>query len=272
MNGQDAEHRFLEAVRALNLPGQPETLSKVALEMGISEVDDEDDNVETTEGDGAEKTAAEPTPLPHINLFQHPDSHPAVLDILLLRKYGPEWMLWEPETLQMRIPQDFKTSEVSDLNLNKLQAMNTLHSINAPWIRWEVFVWCAMPLNGLFPDFEVMQVPNAAQCLIAIDIFNKVRQDVAWSDELKDYLGVVWRHEGMFCPIEPATFFEVDKEGTSIDCSKIMDMWPTVRKEGVPPTADDEDAEQLRRMLDAHQQLRESRELFDRQWGTILGS
>lgn len=273
MRDQDAEHRFLEAVRALNLPGQPETLSKVALEMGISEVDDEDETVETTEHDDkAAKTAEASPPIPHINLFQHPDSHPAVLDILLLRKYGPEWLLWEPETLQIRIPQDFRTSEVSDLSMNKIQAMKTLHCVNAPWQRWEVFLWCCMPLNNLFPDFEVMQVPTVGQSLVAIDIFNKVRQDVAWSDEIKDYLGVVWRNEGMFCTIEPATFVTVDTEGTTIDCSKIRDMWPTVRKEGVAPTADDENDEQLRRMLDVHLYLKESRDLFDQQWGAILGS
>ena len=36
-----------------------------------------------------------------INLFQHPDAHPFVLDLALLRKYGPEWMQWEPDTLEL---------------------------------------------------------------------------------------------------------------------------------------------------------------------------
>jgi hypothetical protein len=217
------------------------------------------------------KEAEPAAPLPHINLFQHPDSHPAVLDILLLQKYGPEWMLWEAETLALRIPQDFHTQEVSDLNLNKIQAMKTLHAVDTPWSQWEVFVWCAMPINGLFPDFEVMQVPTAAQCLVAIDIFNLVRQDVVWSDELKAYLGTVWRHDGMFCPIEPADFVTVDQSGTTIDCSKIREMWPSVRKEDRAPTEETADAEQLRRMLDAHRYLKEQRDLFDRQLRTVVG-
>lgn len=265
MAGSDAESRFIEAVRSLNLSGQQATLSKVALSLGVSEVDEEDDAIETTEHDDEVKTAADGSPVPHINLFQHPDTHPAVLDILLLQKYGPEWMLWEPETLQMRVPLDFHTQEVSDLNMNKIQAMKTLHCVDAPWKRWEVFVWCCMAVNGLFPDFEIMQVPTVSQCLIAIDIFNKVRQDVAWSEEMKTYLSMVWRHEGMFCPQDPADFVEVDKEGTVLDCSKISSMWPTVRKEGKAPAADDENAEQLRRMLDAHESLDESRKLFDHQ-------
>lgn len=267
MTTSDVERRFIEAMRALTDP------SKVAAAPSPvdAEADEEDEAIETTEGDGAEKAAEAAPPLPHINLFQHPDSHPAVLDILLLQKYGPEWMLWEPETLALRIPQDFHTQEVSDLNMSKIQAMKTLHAVDTPWTEWEVFVWCAMPLNALFPDFEVMQVPTAAQCLVAIDIMNKTRQDVRWGDELKVYLDTVWRHDGMFCPIEPASFFEVDKSGTDIECSKIMDMWPSVRKSGTAPRGDTVTDEQLRRMLDAHQYLEESQALFERQVKAVLG-
>ena len=55
-----------------------------------------------------------------INLFQHPDAHPFVLDLALLRTYGPEWMQWEPDTLELRILTDFRTNSLSDLNMDKL--------------------------------------------------------------------------------------------------------------------------------------------------------
>jgi hypothetical protein len=247
--------------------GTRQKLANLILEMLE---DEEEEIIETDEESAAEKTAALPPP-PHINLFQHPDSHPAVLDILLLQKYGPEWMVWEPETLQLRIPKDFHTQDVSDLNMAKIQAMKTLHFVDTPWKQWEVFVWCCMPLNGLFPDFEMMQVPTVAQCLVAIDMFNTVRGDVTWSDELKTYLATVWRHEGMFCPTDPAEFVTVDKTATDIDCDKIMESWGHVRKTGLPPPDDTADAEQLRRMHDAHQYLTESRDLFERQLRTVLG-
>jgi hypothetical protein len=273
MEGQDPESRFLEAVRALGGPSRTETLAKVAERAAQALADDDSEDgeiVETTEED-AEKVGEALPPPPHINLFQHPDSHPGVLDILLLQKYGPEWMLWEAETLALRIPQDFHTQEVSDLNMSKIQAMKTLHAVDTPWTQWEVFVWCCMPVNNLFPDFEVMQVPTAAQCLVAIDTFNLVRQDTAWSDELKVYLATVWRHEGMFCPTDPADFFEVDKEGTDVDCPEIMERWPGVRKSGTAPSGESVTDEQLRRMLDAHHYLKENRDLFERQLRTVLG-
>lgn len=234
--------------------------------------DDEDEIIETDESDDAVVKSAASAPTAHVNLFQHPDTHPAVLDILLLQKYGPEWMLWESETLQARIPQDFHTQGVSDLNLSKIQAMKTLHLVDTPWLRWEVFVWCAMPANSLFPDFEVMQVPTVAQCLVAIDTFNTVRQDVVWSDEVKAYLGVVWKHEGMFFPIDPADFVVIDRTNTDIDYSKVVGAWPSVRASGQAPTDDSANSEQLRRMLDAHLYLKENRESFERQMRSLLGT
>lgn len=272
MELEDAQARFLEAVRSLGVRGHAETLAKMAVSLGLSEVDDEDDAIETTEHDEGTKKAEAvlPPPLP-INSFQHPDAHPGVLDILLLRKYGPEWMLWEPETLQFRIPQDFRTNDVSDLNMAKIQAMKTLHCVDTPWQQWEVFVWCAQPLNGLFPDFETMQVPTVSSCLVAIDIFNLVRTDVLWSTELKAYLATVWRHEGMFVPTAPALFVDVDRTGTELDYAKIQQMWPTVRKDGRAPTEDTAEAEQLRRMLASHLHLEEAREAFDRQLKVVIG-
>lgn len=267
---KDLEIRFREAL--LKIAARTETISTVSSSAPLPEEDDEEEVIETTESDEDEKRAAgSASPPPHINFFQHPDSHPAVLDILLLQKYGPEWMVWEPETLQLRIPADFKTQGVSDLSMSKIQAMKTLHFIDTPWKQWEVFIWCCMPLNGLFPDFEVMQVPTVAQCLVAIDIFNLVRQDVAWSDELKVYLGTVWRHEGMFCSLDPADFITIDREGVDVDCSKISERWAEVRRIGVAPTEDTAEAEQLRRMLEAHEYLKENRALFERQMQAVIG-
>jgi hypothetical protein len=266
----DLELRFREALN--KIANRTETISTVSGGLKLSEEDDEDEAIETTESDDNEKVAAdEQAPPPHINFFQHPDSHPAVLDILLLQKYGPEWMTWEPETLQLRIPVDFKTQGVSDLNMSKIQAMKTLHFVDTPWKQWEVFTWCAMPLNNLFPDFEVMQVPTVAQCLVAIDIFNLVRQDTAWSDEVKAYLGTVWRHEGMFCPLDPADFITIDRTDVDVDCDKISERWAEVRRTGVAPTEDTAEAEQLRRMLDAHEYLKENRALFERQMKAVIG-
>jgi hypothetical protein len=199
-----------------------------------------------------------PTKVTNKTLFSHPDSHPVVLDLVLLAKYGPEWLGWEPETVQFRIGQDF--GNLSDLAMSKIMAMNVLHVSDRFWEAWEVFVWCSMPLNGIFPDFEIMQVPTVAQCMVAVDIANRVRVDVPWSEELKRYLEQVHLHDGIFVPQAPLdSFVEVDVRHLDVDQASLKAKWAEVRRTGHAPVAQTTEAEQLRRMLTVHEYLEDSR-------------
>lgn len=193
------------------------------------------------------------------NVFRHPDAHPLVLDLLLIHKYGQEWLGWEPETLEIRIPKDFAVDRLSEMNLSKLQAMKTLHLVDAYWERWEIFVWCTMPLNGIFPDFQLMQVPTVAQCMMSVDIANRVRSDVEWSDELKDYLSVVHRHNGILVPQPPVAFVQVDTSLLPIDIQAVTQAWPSIRASKVPPKDMTAESEQLRRMAWLHEVLEQHR-------------
>lgn len=226
------------------------------------EEDDATEELETvghSEEQPEGKPAATSSPVTVGNLFRHPEVHPVVLDLCLLRKYGADWYGWEQETLELRIPQDFRTKEVSDLVLAKLQAVRTLHMVDSYWKQWEVFIWCTMPLNGIFPDFEVMQVPTVAECMISVDIANQIRNDVEWSTELKAYLESVHRHGQVFVTQAPLDFIHLDLEDLVVDGKEIRLLWPVVEKSNQMPTGETITAEQLRRMLHAHQILEESR-------------
>lgn len=194
-----------------------------------------------------------------INLFQQPEAHPVVLDLALLKKYGPEWMHWEAETLVWRIPQDFRTSGVSDLNLDKIQAAKALHFNDNFWLQWEVFNWCLQPFNNLYPNFEVMQVPSTAQLMVALNVASAIRSDVDWSQEVKDFMMVACRHDGIFYPPAPLEFLHVGTKNGFVDEDEIAKRWLEVRSSGVEPTQDTIIDEQLRRMLDVHNFLEASR-------------
>jgi hypothetical protein len=193
------------------------------------------------------------------NLFRHPEAHPIVLDLALLHKYGPEWYAWETETLELRIPQDFHVKEVSDMVMSKIQAVRTLHMVDSFWSQWEVFGWCTMAFNGVFPDFDVLQVPTVAECMISVDIANQIRSDVEWHPELKAYLESVHRHDGIFVTQPPLEFVHLDLEDLVLDGKEIRMLWPVVRDSNNMPTGETITAEQLRRMLSAHRALEESR-------------
>ena len=194
------------------------------------------------------------------NLFQHPDAHAVVLDLCLLRRYGAEWYAWEPETLETRIPQDFKIAAVSDLNMSKIQACRSLHMVDSFWKQWEIFLWCAMPFNGMFPDFETMQVPTVAQCAVAVDIGNQLRDDVEWSSEVTAYLKAVHEHDGVFVAQPPLDFVPVSAADTAVNPVEVSMLWPAVKASNKMPTADTVTAEQLRRMLVIHQTVQASKD------------
>lgn len=197
-----------------------------------------------------------------VNLFRHPDAHPLVLDLCLLKKYGPDFLLWETETLELRIPQDFRTTEVSDLNMAKVQACRTLHLVDSYWERWEVFCWVTASLNGFFPDFEHLHVPSVQQCAVAVETAKKIRDDVEWSSEVKAFLQQVLRFEGVLCPVAPLDFVDFDNEGYVVDALEVRSKWPDVLLSRKVPSEESITAEQLRRLLLVQEALDENRALL----------
>jgi len=191
------------------------------------------------------------------NLFRHPDAHPVVLDLLLLKHYGPDWLVWEPETLELMLQSDF--NNVSAVNLTKAQACKSLHLVDDFWRRWEVFNWITMGLNGVFPDAQILQVPTVAQVMIAVDAARQIRDDVQWSEEVRVFIESVHLHDGIVVAQPPLEFVRVPAEGYPVDADFIRRTWPDYILSNKTPSGGAVELEQLRRMKMAHQALEESR-------------
>jgi hypothetical protein len=246
MPGTDHERVLFDTLRGIGTNGA----TKVAAPDETAVVEDVEHDQEKTHDGG-------PSPLGLVtaaNLFRHPEAHPIALDMVLIRKYGSDWLDWEPETLEVAIPHDFGTASISDVNLQKINACKALHLVDSFWERWEVFGWCTMGLNGIFPDIQIMQVPTVAQCAVSVDIANRIREDVAWSDEVQQYLVAVFKHDNILVPMAPLEFVPLDGLHVAIDRE-----WDAVRASGRAPKGDTLADEQLRRMLEVNRFLEESR-------------
>lgn len=226
---------------------------------------DRQDPTEVLEVVGEEETPPVETVVANIsavtksNFWHHPEAHPVALDLALLQHYGPQFLEWEAETLRRAIPEDFHSSSLSELNLTKIQAIRTLHLVDTFWEDWEVFLWCAMALNGIFPNFSVLQAPTVAQCLVAVDIANHLRDDMPWSDEVRAFLEVSFRHDGLLMRVDPINFIHIQRAPDLADFKSIEDRWPKIRGTRQAPKGETPEDEQLRRMLAAHEYLEESR-------------
>lgn len=204
------------------------------------------------------------------NFLRNPETHPIVLDLVLMNKYGMSWLGWELETLAAKLQEDFHTPTVADVNLEKIQACKTLHLVDDFWLRWEIFLPCVAAFNGHLADFESMQAPTVAECLVAVDIANRIRDDVQWSGELKTYLAVVHRHDGELVPQPPLDFVLVDTTDLHVDCSEVSRRWPEVRAKGQIPAGASIEDEQLRKMLGSWVYLEAMRTRLASQLLTVL--
>lgn len=258
----DDQH-FLEALRVVGAHEAPP----------VTSLDETTDPIEAQPAAEPKLESARvplPTGVTPTNIFRHPDAHPIALDVLLLRQYGPEWMVWEAETIQHLVSLEFKGQTLSDLNLAKIQACRTLHLVDTFWERWEVFGWCTVALNSEFPDFEILQVPSAAQILVGIDIASRIRDDVAWSEEIREYIKAVFRHDDIYVALPPADFIGLDTSELPFDVAAVQARWPEVRASAHPPAGGEAIDEELRRLLGAHEYLETSRDRL-RQQLRILG-
>ncbi len=181
------------------------------------------------------------------NILHHPAAHPVALSAYMLRHYGPEWVTWAPEALELilgKLP-----GGVSSAVLDKLMALQVMHETEHFWGQWHVFLWCTMALTGVPPDWHVLQAPTIAQCYASTYIADRVRTDLKYSDEVEAFLGVVHRHDEVLVPQAHLDFVEVRLDGEPpVNLEQVRARWPEVLAGKSDPTEQTPEDEQLRRM------------------------
>lgn len=168
------------------------------------------------------------------NLFVHHDTHPLVLDIKLIDKYGNDWFEWSAETLWREIMDDFRTPSISDHVKSKIQAVKTVHISDWTFGKWEVFSIITQALNNNIPDFEIMRKPTISQLFVVVDIMTMIRNDVEFSQEIQDWCGAAMIDAGVIFAPQPIAFCQdeilaIQKEiGVPVDPAPVQEKWKLV--------------------------------------------
>jgi len=145
---------------------------------------------------------------PITRFFAWHDSHPIALSMVLMEKFGHEWIIWEPATLKSEIIQTFKATSISEHNWNKIQAVRTLLNAINFWHQWEVFEKVIQALNNNVPDFSVIQKCTVPQLMAGIDIANQLRME-QYSPEIEKYVAACAVDEGVTFLPSPLEFAQV---------------------------------------------------------------
>lgn len=138
------------------------------------------------------------------NLFSHPEAHPYVLDLALIKTFGLEWFTWEQETLFEEIKQTFNTS-IADINRVKIMATMTLHVVDSAWEQWEVFENTIHALNGDIAHPGYVQPCDVPFLMAGVDIINDIRKE-DFSDEVGRYVAACFLHDEISYAPPPLDF------------------------------------------------------------------
>lgn len=148
--------------------------------------------------------APAPRPLSSKSVFSHPDTHPVVLDLALIKQFQLEWMSWLPETLFHEIEKSFGGS-IAEVNKLKILAVQTLHVVDSFWEEWEIFEKIIMALNGMPPRLETMQPPDLPLLYAGVEMALGVRKE-EFNEEVSRYCAAVFLHENVHYAPKPLEF------------------------------------------------------------------
>jgi hypothetical protein len=133
--------------------------------------------------------------------FTSKETHTLLLDLLLIKAFGPEYLAWEPETVWAEVVHTFNTP-VSEVNKGKIQANRTCFVVDRPYEAWDVFEKVAVSFGGSIPKFDVIQKPSPHVCGMALEVMRSIREHKI-TEEVYRYISALFLDAGFaFAPGE----------------------------------------------------------------------
>jgi hypothetical protein len=185
---------------------------------GKEQAEEEPEEEERAESDLEEVHRIGRSPFTKSSAFQRRDAHPMVLDVLLLDRFGPPWLAWEPETIWHEVEQEFHVTP-SVYARNKINAVKTLHLVKSPWTEWEVFTVVVQALTDNIPDFRTLQKPTPTQIIPAVNIIADINTGT-YSEEVGRYIAACFLDEGVFYLPQPVEFAQTYAAMHRYRCTK----------------------------------------------------
>ena len=170
---------------------------------------------------GTDKVASVQQP---VLLYKDPDAHPLVLLLMVLDRYGPDSMDWDPEVLRVTMMRD--SLQVSGTSWAKLMAARVLTASPSPWRQWHVHHWCARALGGHAPNFTYLEEPELGHLIVAADLMKIVDPTRAIGDEIAKFVAATLRHAGQVWAPESLAYAQFALEDPQLECGACQALFP----------------------------------------------
>lgn len=145
------------------------------------------------------------------NVWRHPNAHPLVLTLLLLDRYGKEYLDWDAETLRITLYRE--DVRLSNSVWTKIQAARVGLMAPSPWRQWEIFHSVARGLNGHQPNFTYLERPEMGHLAVAVDILGTMDPQRPWNEDVEKFVAAAAKDTGVPWLPAPLQFSqrEIDK-------------------------------------------------------------
>jgi hypothetical protein len=151
------------------------------------------------------------------DLLTHHDAHPVAIHKLLDKRFGFEWIAWDPDALWQELRGEFGFT-VSELSRSKIQSLRSLHANEMFWTNWEVFSPVVQALNNRIPNFWLMQKPSISQMYAGVDMVSDIR-DHPYNPEISKFMAAAFMDDGVRYAPPPLDFIQDELSGKKYFCN-----------------------------------------------------
>lgn len=152
------------------------------------------------------------------NIWRHPDAHPLALGLLLLDRYGPEYLEWHPDVLKLTLGRD--KTEVSNGSWSKILAGRVVLTSPSPWRQWSVFHWVCRALGGASPNFVYFEKPEIGHLVSGYEIMKSCDPKRPTGLDVDKFIAAVFADDGLAFIPPPLAFCTRELESRRLKCSK----------------------------------------------------
>ncbi len=152
------------------------------------------------------------------NIWRHPHASPAVLTLLLLDRYGEEYVEWEPAVLRQTLERD--DIKLSNNAWTKILAARCALGSPSPWKQWEVFHYVCLGLSGDSPNFIYMEEPELGHLLAGMEFMKMVDPEREPQEEIDKFVAAAFRHDGVLYIPGPLDFAQDELEERKLKCRR----------------------------------------------------
>lgn len=150
------------------------------------------------------------------NIWRHPNASPAALTLLLLDRYGEEYVEWDPQVLRTTLERE--GTSMSNSVWTKILAARCALGSPSPWKQWEVFHYTCLGLSGDSPNFVFMEEPEIGHLLAGMEFMDLIDPEREPQEEIDKFVAAAFKLDGIIYIPPPLDFAQAELENQQLRC------------------------------------------------------